>query len=300
MKIKELSYSSSANLGPGYDILSLSHRAFKDEVEIEENNTGKIRIFSDNTPEDPMKNTAGLSLIQLMKDRKIKSGIDITINKGVPVGLGLGSSGASSSAAVKAFNKMFDLNLTNDEMVYYSMYGEIAACGSAHPDNVSSGIYGGMTLITSTEPVRVRKIDIKYKPHLMLVIPDIKIEEKTKLARSMVPKNIDIKDMVRQTSRLSLMLLGFLNGERQAIRDGMNDEIVEKSRNGLFPFYGEIKSMAIDENAVSACISGAGPTILIFTDEITNKNGIISGTDEILGKYGLNYKIVETEIVEGY
>ena len=67
--------------------------------------------------------------MKIMEDKDIHEGIKVSIKKNVPIGLGLGSSGASSSAAVKAFNELFNLNMTKDEMVYYSMYGEIAACG---------------------------------------------------------------------------------------------------------------------------------------------------------------------------
>ena len=59
MNVKKISYSSSANLGPGYDILSISHGAFYDEVSVENSDDKKIKIISDKTPENPDKNTAG-------------------------------------------------------------------------------------------------------------------------------------------------------------------------------------------------------------------------------------------------
>ena len=300
MEVTRRSYSSSANLGPGYDILSLAHKAFFDSVTVKKTGGTGIKIISDSTPENPENNSAGLSVLKILGDRGIKDGIEVRINKGVPIGLGLGSSGASSSASVKAVNELFELNMSSDEMVYYSMYGEIAACGSAHPDNVSSGIYGGLTLISSTSPVRVRKVKINYEMSLLLIIPYSHMEKKTQQARSMVPDKISMTDHVLHASRISTMLYGFMNGDRDAIREGMMDDIVEKSREALFPYYRQIREKAIAGNAISTCVSGAGPSILIFTDENTKKDEIISNIDRIMKSYNVDYNIKETSILEDY
>ncbi|EQB73012.1 MAG: hypothetical protein AMDU4_FER2C00110G0012 [Ferroplasma sp. Type II] len=300
MEVTKRSYSSSANLGPGYDILSMGHRAFFDSVTVKQNGDGKVKIISDSTPEYPEKNTAGLSVMKILEDREIKCGIEMEIKKGVPIGLGLGSSGASSSAAVKAVNELLKLDMGKDEMVYYSMYGEIAACGSAHPDNVSSGIYGGLTLISSNSPVKVRKISVNYDFKLLLIIPEANIKSKTQYARSIVPKSITMDEHIVNSSRISTMLYGFMEGDRDAIREGMKDDIVERSREAMFPFYNNIKEKAMNRNAVSACISGAGPTILIFTDEKTRKDEMLNDIKNIMNSYNTGYAIRETEILEGY
>ncbi|WP_276929085.1 homoserine kinase [Ferroplasma acidiphilum] len=299
MEVTKKSYSSSANLGPGYDILSLGHKAFFDSVTVKHNNSNGVKIISNSTPEEPDKNTAGLSILKIMEDKGIKTGLDITIKKGVPIGLGLGSSGASSSAAVRSVNELLDLGMGKDEMVYYSMYGEIAACGSAHPDNVSSGIYGGLTLISSTSPVKVKKIDINCDFNLVLVIPDISMKNKTRYARSIVPQSIKMEEHIVHTSRISTMLYGFMKGDRDAIREGMNDDIVERSREAMFPFYRDIKEKVINRNAVSACISGAGPTMLIFTDDKTRKDEMLGDIKNVMGSYNTDYSIRETGILEG-
>ncbi|WP_337860330.1 homoserine kinase [Ferroplasma sp.] len=300
MEVTKKSYSSSANLGPGYDILSMGHRAFFDTVSVNETNNGKIKIISDSTPEDPEKNTAGLSVMKLLEDKGIKCGLELKIKKGVPVGLGLGSSGASSSAAVKAVNELLNLGMDKNEMVYYSMYGEIAACGSAHPDNVSSGIYGGVTLISSISPVNVRKIDVNLNFQLLLVIPQQDMKDKTRYARSIVPDNIKMEEHVMHTARISTMIYGFMKGDRDAVREGMNDDIVEKSRSEMFPFYWKIKEKALNRNAISACISGAGPSMLIFTDAETEIEGIKGDVKQVMAPYGKDYMILETTILDGY
>ncbi len=121
MEVTKRSYSSSANLGPGYDILSLAHMAFFDSVTVKNTEKAGIKIISDSTPQNPENNSAGLGVLKILQDKDIREGLEIKITKGVPIGLGLGSSGASSSAAVKAVNELLELRMSPDEMVYYSM-----------------------------------------------------------------------------------------------------------------------------------------------------------------------------------
>ena len=148
--------------------------------------------------------------------------------------------------------------------------------------------------------MRVRKVKINYEMALLLIIPYSHVEKKTQQARLMVPDKISITDHVLHAARISTMLYGFMNGDRDAIREGMMDDIVEKSRETLFPYYRKIREKAISENAISVCVSGAGPSILIFTDENTKKDEIISNTGRIMKSYNVDYNIRETSILEDY
>ncbi len=295
-----VSYSSSANLGPGYDILSMGHDAFFDTVEVSENNSNEIKISGNGIPLDYKKNTAGLSASMILNDYNIKTGITIKIKKGIPAGLGLGSSGASAAATVRAINKLFNLHMSQDEMVYYSMHGEIAACGSAHPDNVSSGIYGGITLVQSKNPVKIKKLRINLDFSILLIIPEFFMENKTMYARSLVPSKITMDEHIESTQRLSSLISGLITGDRDLVSYGMNDNIVERSRNSMFPYYNDVKAKVIEKKAISACISGAGPTILILYDEKSDYNGILKVIDDVMSGYNINYIIKKSKLMEAY
>ncbi|AAT43061.1 homoserine kinase [Picrophilus oshimae] len=295
-----ISYSSSANLGPGYDILSMGHDAFYDEVEVLEDHSNGIRISGDGIPLDYKKNTAGLSASMILNDYGIKTGIKINIKKGIPAGLGLGSSGASAAAAVRAINKLFNLGMSHDEMVHYSMHGEIAACGSAHPDNVSSGIYGGITLVQSKNPVKIKKLKINLNFSILLVIPELFMENKTMYARSLVPSKITMDEHIESTQRLSSLISGLITGDRDLVSYGMNDNIVERARIKMFPYYYDLKRRVIENNAISACISGAGPTVLILYDDKSDYNGILRSVDDVMRSYNIKYILKKSRIMEAY
>jgi len=58
--------SSTANLGPGFDVFGLALDAFYDEVTLTKKKEGITIITFDNIPTSPQKNTAGL-VVQFMK-----------------------------------------------------------------------------------------------------------------------------------------------------------------------------------------------------------------------------------------
>src|SRR5690606_22916358 len=82
-------------------------------------------------------------------------GVEIELEKGLPLGSGLGSSGASACAALVAVNELLDLGLGHEQLIDFARYAEGIACGSAHPDNVAPAIAGGFVLIPSEKPLRV-------------------------------------------------------------------------------------------------------------------------------------------------
>ena len=90
--VKVYAPSSTANLGPGFDVFGLALDAYYDEVTLSKTNessTNKpwhgVRILTtDDVPKNPQQNTAGLVVKSMKQKFKIKSGIEIRIKKGVP------------------------------------------------------------------------------------------------------------------------------------------------------------------------------------------------------------------------
>ncbi|QXJ31689.1 homoserine kinase [Saccharolobus shibatae] len=300
---KARAYSSSANLGSGFDILSMAHTAFFDTVEIcvENKNSGDIVIESNlNIPLEPTKNSATYPIVRIMEERGIKASLRVKVIKGIPEGLGLGSSGASAAAAVMAFNNLFKLNLSKEEVVRYAMYGEIASSGSPHPDNVAASVFGGVVSVVSVNPVKVVEIPLNYSFNILLFVPlNVHIEEKTKKAREMVPKTVKLSEYINNSRYMSSLLIGFIKGERDLIRLGLNDETVEKARLPLFPYYPKIKEIAIKYDAIGSCVSGAGPSILVLTDKMTDENKIAEEGTKTCNEFNVECKVIKAKIAGG-
>ncbi|MCG3108438.1 Homoserine kinase [Metallosphaera sp. J1] len=301
--VKATAFSSSANLGAGYDILSMSHSAFSDIVYAEILNERERKVvIASNTgiPLDPARNSAGAPVEAILREFQLNYTVKLSVIKGVPPGLGLGSSGASAVAAAAAVNELFNLHLTLEDIVRFAVIGEKAVSGSPHPDNVAASAFGGIVAVTSHDPIRVVRVPINLDFKLMLVIPKVNTGEgKTKKARELVPRQVEVSKVVENTRFLSSFILGVVKGDRILVREGLNDNIVEKSREPMYPHYPKIKETALKYDAVGACVSGAGPTVLILYDNSTRLEEIRKESAQICAQHGFSCDFITTEIGEG-
>jgi homoserine kinase len=297
-----VSFSSSANLGPGFDTLAIAHKAFSDRITVYPGNHAsgrKITLDCDGITGDPLANTAGRAAGALLNELEIRDPIRMLVQKGVPHGLGLGSSGSSAAGAVKAINEFFSLNLSLNDLVRFAMEGERASSGSPHADNVSASLFGEIVFVQSTSPVKVRRVSMDEGIKLLLLIPNIHIEEKTRKAREMVPRSVTLEDHIQNSRRLSGLILGLQNGDQELIAESMHDNIVEKARLPMFPFYPEIKEMSIKNGAISVSVSGAGPSIIEFINSRTEVREIISKAEFIFNRAGVPFTYCKCDIAGG-
>ena len=149
--------SSTANLGPGFDVFGLALDALYDEVVLTKKGNNITIVSSDDIPLSPSKNTAGLVVAAIKKKFKIKDGIEINIKKNVPVGFGMGSSAASAAACAIGMNQLYNLKLSNSELVEFAGIGEKASAGTIHYDNVAASALGGFVMV-KTNPLQIIKI----------------------------------------------------------------------------------------------------------------------------------------------
>lgn len=264
MSVTARAPSSTANLGPGFDVFGLALDAFYDTITLTRTKSG-IKIISDSPiPLSPSKNTAGLVVQYMKKKFSIKSGVEIKIKKGVPAGYGMGSSAASAAATAVAFDKMFNLRLGPNQLVECAGVGERASAGSIHYDNVSASVLGGFVIVR-TRPLDV--IKIVPPPDLMLcvAVPKLKTPpKKTEVSRGVIPKQINLSDSVTNLSNAAAIVAGFLKKDSHLIGTSIQDIIVEPARQHLIPGFSSVKKNALRAGALGVTISGAGPSVIAF------------------------------------
>jgi len=265
-------YCSTANLGAGFDVFGLALKKYSDVVHVRKNKTDALRItvsgpYSKDLPRAIDKNSAGPPARALLEASGSRFGIEITIEKNVPPGLGLGSSGASAAACTKAMDHLLDLELSNDELVEAAGLGEAAVSGSAHLDNVGASLLGGF-VIAYGRPVRVVTVRAPKNLSIVVVSPKQQIRKnKTGFARELVPRKIEVKDAVLNVGRASAVTLGFSRGDIGLIGSGMEDSIAEPYRERLVPGYRAVKKSALEAGASGVAISGAGPSVVALVDQ---------------------------------
>jgi len=257
--------SSTANLGPGFDVFGLAVDAFFDEVTLTKKKSGISIVTEDDIPTNPDNNTAGLVVKNMIKKFKIKDGIEIKIKKGVPAGFGMGSSAASAAATVIAFDKMYELKLDENTLVEFAGSGEKASAGSVHYDNVAASVLGGFVIVR-TNPLNVIKIKPPMNLRMCIAVPKLKVpKKKTKVSRGVIPKKVRLIDSIANLSNAAAIVAGFMKKDPKLIGDSIKDVIVEPARQHMIPGFAKVKENALKAGAFGVTISGAGPSVIAFS-----------------------------------
>ena len=264
-KVSVKAPSSTANLGPGFDVFGLAVNAFYDEVTLTKTKSGITIVTEDNIPTNPENNTAGLVVKNMKKKFKINSGVEIKIKKGVPAGFGMGSSAASAAATAVAFDKLFQLKLDGNSLVEYAGSGEKASAGSVHYDNVAASVLGGFVIV-KTNPLQVTRIDPPTNLRMCVAVPKLDVpKKKTKVSRGVIPKKVKLTDSIFNLSNASTIVAGFMKKDTELIGNSIKDVIVEPARKHMIPGFDKIKENALKAGALGVTISGAGPSVIAFS-----------------------------------
>jgi len=257
--------SSTANLGPGFDVFGLAIDAFYDIVTLSKTKSGITIITDDKIPTNPENNTAGLVVKNMKKRFKIKDGIEIKIKKGVPAGFGMGSSAASAAAAAVAFDKLFALKLDGNSLVEFAGSGEKASAGSVHYDNVAASVLGGFVIV-KTNPLEIIRVEPPTNLRMCIAVPNIDVpKKKTKVSREVIPKKIKLTDSILNLSNASAIVAGFMRKDPELIGNSIKDVIVEPARQHMIPGFAKVKQNALKAGALGVTISGAGPSVIAFS-----------------------------------
>jgi homoserine kinase len=256
--------SSTANLGPGFDVFGLALDAFFDEVTLTKKKDGIMIVTADAVPTSPQKNTAGLVAAYMKKRFKVKGGVEIKIKKGVPAGFGMGSSAASAAATAVAFDRLFGLKLDQNTLVECAAVGEKASAGAIHYDNVSASVLGGFVIVR-TRPLELLKILPPNDLRLCVAVPKLDVPpKKTAVSRSVVPKQVKLSDSIVNLANAAAISAGFAGNDSDLIGRSIKDVVVEPARQHLIPGFSAVKKNALRAGALGVTISGAGPSIIAF------------------------------------
>lgn len=266
--IRVFAPATVANVACGFDSLGFAIHQPGDIVEVTLREAGGVRITDvtgddGKLPRQAEKNTAGVAVLAFLKHLEETRGVDIILHKRMPLGSGLGSSAASSVAALYATNQLLGGPLVKEEMLPFAMEAEASACGSPHADNVAPGLLGGFVLIRSYEPLDVIPID--YPENLCCTILHPHIELRTEDSRRILRKHIRLSDAVIQWSNLAGLIAGLGKADFDLISRSLNDIIFEPVRSLLIPGFNKIKGAALASGALGCSISGSGPSIFALS-----------------------------------
>lgn len=292
--------SSTANLGPGFDVFGMALDACFDTVSVAQEGSSITISSDDDIPLEYTKNTAGIVIDMMRRDFKIESGVHVTINKGVPAGYGMGSSAASAAAAAVAYSDLHNLNLSLDELTRYAGYGEQASAGSIHYDNVAASVSGGFVIVRP-EPLRIIHLQPPENLALCVAVPNIPTpEKKTQVSRGVIPNMVPLHNVTTNVSLSSSLVAGICTGDISLIGDSIQDVIVEPVRKHMVPGLDDIRSLAVSAGAAGVTISGAGPSVIAFVDDdAADINRVERAMQEGFGRQGIDCRTFPCSVAKG-
>ena len=235
--------ASSANLGPGFDVLAAALGLWM-ELEIEE--TGRFEVRTDLAIARDRRNLCvrGFSALRPV------DGVRFTIRSEIPLSGGLGTSAAAYVAGLAAADA---LNGGGADVPSH------AARLEGHPDNAAAALLGGFVVCAGA---RAERLPVPDGLSAVLVVPDRAV--RTAKARAALPAEVPMTDAVFNVAQASLLVLGLARGDLDLVARGLDDRLHQPRREPLYPRSMDLVRRAGALGALGATISGAGPTVLVW------------------------------------
>jgi len=246
--------ASTANLGPGYDVLGA---ALALELELEASETGEFSIVSEGF--DAPADRSNL-IVRAFESLHPADGIAFRVRSEIPLARGLGSSASAIVAGLLAADHMFELANDREDILAR------AAAIEGHPDNVAAALYGGITLCPPPAAGESQPAPVRLAPpegvEGILVVPHEEVS--TSAARAALPAELPLVDVTHNVAAAAQLVLGIERSDLDLIKAGLADRVHQPHRASLYPRSMELVERASEFGAIGATISGAGPTVLVW------------------------------------
>ena len=245
--------ASSANLGPGFDVLAA---ALSLHLELEVSETGSFELDPGGLDVPRDRSNLCVRAFELLHPA---DGLQFEIRSEIPVSAGLGSSAAAIVAGLAAAEHLYELDRSQDELL------ALAAELEGHPDNVAAALYGGIVVYGSADggPM-VTRLDPPQGVEALAVIPQGEAVA-TAQAREALPEAVPLADASANVSAAARLVLGIERSDLTLIGAGLADRLHQPHRAPLYPRSMEVVDAAAELGALGASISGSGPTVLVWT-----------------------------------
>jgi len=265
------------NLACGFDTLGLALEAPGDVVAarpVSRPGVTLYRIEGDDgrLPLDPERNTASVAAQALLSSVDDARGVELTLYKGLPLASGMGSSAASAVAAALAVDALFELEQPRPKLLAAAIEGERVASGAGHADNVAPCLYGGCTLVRSSEPPDI--VSLPVPPELTVAMLHPTLQVSTRAAREILPRAIPLDIAIAQWSNLGAFVAALFKSDWDLLSRSLQDLVAEPVRAPLVPGFQAAKDAALEAGALGASLSGSGPSVFALCRGLETANRV--------------------------
>ncbi|HAJ33121.1 MAG TPA: homoserine kinase [Candidatus Atribacteria bacterium] len=286
--------ATTANLGPGFDCLGLALKLYLN-LEIEEIEKGLVIEYQGEGAEEFNKAEDNLiwKATQLVFKKtgwdRHKKGLKIKTFNQIPVTRGLGSSAAAIIGGIVGAAKLYNINLTNQEML------ELALSLEGHMDNIVPALIGGLTLAykTGQEEIKWTRIKTPLDLRVVVAIPDFTLN--TGEMRKVLPRKIALSKAVFNLSRSALLVNALQNSDWEVLAEAMEDRLHQPYRAPFIPGIEDMFFQIKKTGLAGVALSGSGPSVVSLTKK---------GREETISKVmkdaflntGINCRILVLEV----
>jgi homoserine kinase len=236
--------ASTANLGAGFDVLAA---ALALHLELEVVETGEFAVKTELEVPRDRRNL----IVRAFERLHPADGFEFRIDSKIPLSGGLGSSAAAIVAGLMAADHLFELDAD---------VPAVAVELEGHPDNVGAAIEGGFVICDANG---VKRFEPPMGLEAALVIPEEPV--RTTEARAALPTDVPMADAIFNVAHTAKLILGLSTADWELIAAGLGDRLHQPYRAHLYPRSAELLDRAAELGALGATISGAGPTVLVWT-----------------------------------
>lgn len=297
MEIKLFCPATIANLSCGFDVMGLCLDGVGDEMVIRKSSVKGIRITKIDGADLPLeteKNVAGVAGLALLNELQPDYGFEIEIYKKIKAGSGIGSSSASAAGAVFGINELVGSPFSRKDLVQFAMQGEVLASGSAHADNVAPALCGGFTIVRSSNPLDIVRIESPSALYATVIHPQIEL--KTSEMRAVLQPMVPLKSAITQWGNVAGLVAGLYTSDYHLIGRSLHDDIVEPLRGKFIPHFDQVKQAALNHGALGSGISGSGPSIFALSKGIDTAKKVAEAMKKIFDGTEIPYEIHVSKI----
>jgi homoserine kinase len=263
-EVRAAAGASVSNLCCGIDVLGLALEGPRDVVTARPAarpgvRLAEIRGDGGRLPREEELNTCSVAARALLAAAGVEKGVELTLDKGLPLASGLGSSAASAVAAVVAVDALLGLALPPGSLLAAAVEAERVASGAAHPDNAAPSLLGGIVLARSADPLEVVRLPVPRDLAVAVARPALELP--TREGRALLPPAIPWPDAVAQWGNLAALVAALFREDWQLLGRCLEDRIAEPRRTPRVPGFAAAKAAGLAAGAVGVGLSGSGPSV---------------------------------------
>lgn len=270
--------ATTANLGPGFDCLGLAldwwntievetiARGLEIEIVQPRIRGGRERpapfLGTDALPRDASNLTIQAMRATFRAAKKQFPAIRVMMDCQIPIGRGLGSSAAAIVGGVVAANALLKNKFSKDELLV------LAAKIEGHPDNVAPALLGGLVVsVQGKKELVAARLDVPRGLKGIVFVPNRALS--TKVARGVLPKQVSRADAIFNASRTALWIAAIESRRWEWLEVATQDRLHQPYRAKLVRGLNRLFEAAMGAGARGVALSGAGPSVIAFSDRST-------------------------------